>query len=192
MSQQPHHTAKEHIEQLLSPERQEELDPFVAISFMPIDPYEHVADIGCGPGYFSIPLSKYLIHGKLYALDIDEEMLDTLRFRVADANLGNVEILRCGPTDFPVPSESLDGAFLAFVTHQSDDRAAFLEAVKDLLKPRGWCVILEWYRKEIDSGTPLEARIDPQEVEMLSREAGYRFQWWRDLNGNQYMALLRK
>ena len=180
------------IERLLRPERQEELDPFVIMAFMPIEPYDQVADIGCGPGYFSIPLAKHLVYGKLYALDILDEMLDALRQRVEEANLGNVEILKCGATDFPVPKESLDGVFLAFVTHASEDRIAFLKAARDLLKPRGWCTVLNWYRKETEYGPPLEKRIDPDELEELARETGFQVRWQRDLNGLHYMAMLRK
>ena len=185
-------TTQELIRALLRPEREQEMDPFVIMTFMPIEPYDHVADIGCGPGYFTIPLAKHLIYGKLYALDMDDEMLDASRRRVEEANLGNVEILKCDGTDFPLPGVSLDGVFLAFVIHQNDDRVAFLEAVRGLLKPRGWCTVLEWYRKETAYGPPLEKRIDPDELEGLTRESGFQRRWWRDINGLQYMAMLRK
>ena len=185
-------TTQEHIRRLLSPRREQELDPFVIITFMPIDPYDHVADIGCGPGYFSIPLAKHLVYGKLYSLDILDEMLDVLRERVAEQNLGNMEILKCAATDFQVPGESLNGVFLAFVIHQNDDRVAFLEAAKGLLNPRGWCTVLEWYRKESEDGPPLDKRIEPDELAGLAGEAGFQFRWWRDINGRQYMAMLRK
>ena len=192
MAEHPPMTTKEFIKALLDPSREEELDSFRVIALMPIDPYDHVADIGCGPGYFAIPLAKHLINGKLFALDILDEMLDTLRDRVAEANLGNVEVIKCSQTEFSLPGNSLDGVFLAFVTHQNDDRAAFLEAAMRLLKPRGWCTILEWYRKETGGGPPLEKRIEPDELEALVKRVGFRFRWWRDLNGRQYMAMMRK
>ena len=162
------------------------------MAFMPIEPYDHVADIGCGPGYFSIPLAKHVIYGKLYAMDIDDEMLDALRPRVSDAHLGNVEILKCSPIEFPVPQGSLDGVFLAFVVHKNQDRVEFLKAAGDLLKPGGWCTVLEWYRKETEIGPPLEERIEPDEFRAFARDAGFHVRWSRDLNGRQYMALLRK
>ena len=180
------------IEDLLRPQREQELDPFVVITFMPIEPYDHVADIGCGPGYFAIPLAKHLIYGKLYALDIMDEMLDVLRRGVAEARLGNVEIFKCGSTNFQVPEQSLDGVFLAFVISETQDRVAFLKAVRELLKPRGWCTILEWYKKDTDSGPPVEKRLDPDEAAELCRQAGFNFRRWRDINGREYMATLRK
>ena len=183
---------QELINRLLSREREQEFDPFLIITFMPVEPYNHVAEIGCGPGFFSISLAKHLVYGKLYSLDVMDEMLDVLRQRVARANLGNVEIVKCGPTDFPVPKESMDGVFLAFVIHQTDDRIAFLKAARDLLKPRGWCTVLEWFRKETEYGPPLEKRIELSEIDALATEAGFQFRSWRDINGSQYMAVLRK
>ena len=191
MTERSQLTTQELIDALLSPKREEELDSFVIIAFMPIEPYDTVAEIGCGPGYFSIPLAKHMVYGKLYALDISDEMLDVLRRRVAEANLGNVEILKCEPTVFPVASGSLEGVFLAFVTHANEDRVAFLQAARDLLKPRGWCTVLEWYRKETEQGPPLEKRIDPDELEKLAKEAGFQFRSWRDINGLQYMVTLK-
>ncbi|MQF70226.1 class I SAM-dependent methyltransferase, partial [SAR202 cluster bacterium AD-804-J14_MRT_500m] len=78
---------------------------------LPIDPYQHVADIGCGPGFFSLSLAKSLSHGKLLALDTDEKMLDVLRQRLSVARLSNVEVVKCGGTEFPLAEASLDGIF---------------------------------------------------------------------------------
>ncbi len=185
-------TTQDFIDLLLSPERVKELDPFRVITLLSIDPYERVADIGCGPGYFSIPLAKYLAYGRLYCMDVDEEMLDVVGQRVAEANLGNVETIKCGPTDFPLPEEPLDGVFLAFVVHAAEDRLAFLKAVAGLLKRRGWCAVLEWFRMETEYGPPLENRIEPKEIESIAREAGFEFLSWQDLNGRQYMTVFRK
>ena len=185
-------TTEEFIAQLLSPQREEELDPFLVMTYMPIEPYDHVADIGCGPGYFTVPLAKYLVYGQLYALDVDNDMLDVARQRVAQANLGNVQVLKCSPTQFPVPNGSLDGVLMAFMVHDNEDRIGLLQTVRELLKPRGWCSILEWYRKDTGGGPPLEVRIEPDELKELAPRAGFQFRDWRDLNGKQYMVTLRR
>lgn len=184
-------TTQEFIQRLLSPQRDASLDTLAILSFSGISYRDRVADIGCGPGYFTIPLAKALVEGKLYALDIDNEMLDACRERVAQARMGNVEILKCEEFDSSLEAGSLDGIFLAFVIQQSPDKPRFLKAVRQLLRPRGWGAILEWYRKETETGPPLERRVDPELMEELLKSAGFRYLGWRDLNGDQYMMTLR-
>ena len=114
-------TNQEFIRALLSPHRARQMDDFVIFSFSGINLHDTVADIGCGPGFFTVPLAKYLVDGKLYALDIDDEMLAACRERVAQVRLGNVEVLKCQEFDFPLEASSLDGAFMAFVIQQSSN-----------------------------------------------------------------------
>ncbi len=183
---------QEFIKALLSKERQERLDPFTVLTHLPIDPYEQVADIGCGPGYFTVPLGKYLIHGKLYALDISDEMVEAARRRVQEANLTNVTVETCGDYDFPVPEGSLDGVLMAFVVHSNQDRPALLKAIADLLRPRGWCAIMEWHRVETEQGPPLEMRMEPSELRESAEKSGLEFASFRELNEFQYMCVFRK
>ena len=183
--------SQEFIRRLMSPERSQILDTFMILSFSGINLHDTVADIGCGPGFFAVPLGKYLVNGKLYALDIDDEMLGACRENVAQARLGNVEVLKCGEFDFPPDKGSLDGGFLAFVVHRSPDKPRLLGAIRELLQPRGWCTILEWYRKETEDGPPLELRVGPEEMAVLAGEAGFRNTGWREVNADQYMMTLR-
>ena len=179
------------IQRLLSRERSESLDSFAVLSHSDINHRDTVADIGCGPGFFTVPLAKFLVNGKVFALDIEDEMLAACREQVAQARMGNVEVLECDEYAFPLEAGSVDGVFLAFVVQQTSDRPRFLKAVRELLTPGGWCTVLEWYRKETETGPPLERRIDPPVLEEAARDAGYRTRGWRDLNGEQYMMKLR-
>ena len=184
-------STQEFIQRLLAPEREQKLDAFAVLSMSDINLHDTVAEIGCGPGFFTLPLAKLLVGGKLYALDIDDEMLDACRQRVGQARLGNVEVLKCGEFDFPLEEGVLDGAFLAFVVQHSPDKPRLLRAVRGLIHQRGWCTILEWYHKETETGPPLERRIDPPDLRVMAQEAGFRNAQWRDLNGEQYMMTLR-
>lgn len=184
-------SAQDLIQRLLDPDRAKRLDTFLILTLSDINLHSTVADIGCGPGFFTLPLAKYLVTGKLFALDIDDEMLDACRQRIAEARLGNVEVMKCSEFEFPLKNGSLDGAFMAFVVQQSPDKTRLLRAVRELLHPRGWCTVLEWYKKETESGPPVERRVDPPELQQLAEEAGFRHVQWRDLNGDQYMTMLR-
>ncbi len=59
-------TTQEFIQGLLSPQRDASLDTLAIFSFSEISYHDRVAEIGCGPGYFTIPLAKALVEGKLY------------------------------------------------------------------------------------------------------------------------------
>ena len=184
-------TTQELIQRLMAPTRAQGLDPFLVLSFSGINLHDTVADIGCGPGYFTVPLAKYLVSGKVYALDIDDEMLDACQQTVAQAHMGNVEIMKCAEFEFPLESGSLDGVFMAFVIQESLDKPKLLRAVRGLLHAKGWCTILEWYKIETESGPPLERRIDPPDLTAMAEEAGFLNRGWRDVNGEQYMMMLR-
>ena len=75
-------STQEFIQRLLAPDRAQKLDGFSILSMSDINLHDTVADIGCGPGFFTLSLGKLLVGGKLYALDIDDEMLDACRQRV--------------------------------------------------------------------------------------------------------------
>ena len=78
---------------LVSRERRQLIDPSRLISLLPIMSHHWVADIGCGPGYFSIPFAKYLFDGKLFALDVQKEMLDATQKALKAARLTNTELI---------------------------------------------------------------------------------------------------
>lgn len=158
----------------------------------PITPRDVVADVGCGPGYFTLPLAKFLINGKVYALDTSDEMIEACQSRVDEARLGNVEVLKCGEYEFPVEPGTLDGLFIAFVVHHPEDRVRFLTAAKEMLRPGGWCFILEWHKKETETGPPQRARITPEELRELGESSGFKFQESGDVNDENYRMTLIK
>jgi len=186
-------TTKDFVERLLSPERAEKLDPSVILDFCPIAADDKVADIGCGPGYFTLPLATAMPDGTVYALDIDEGMLDACKERVEEGGFTNVETLTCSEFDFPLEKGSLNGVFLAFVVQHgnAEEKLRLLQATRELLQPRGWAAVIEWFRIETETGPPLERRVDPGTLEELARQAGYQVGEWRDLNGEQYLMNLR-
>ena len=165
------------------------MNPFELITQLPIDPYHKVADVGCGDRSYTVHLGKYLAHGKLYALTTNDDMLPQLETHIALHKLGNIEILQFHKHSAAIPDGSMDGVLLAFVMHMDQDKKRFLKASAKLLKKRGWCCVLEWYRKETPYGPPLKMRIDPHDMASMGRDAGLTFLRQRDINGSQYVML---
>jgi ubiquinone/menaquinone biosynthesis C-methylase UbiE len=178
------------VERMLRPERAETLDQFRVMSHCPITPRDTVADIGCGPGYFTLPLAKFLIHGKVYALDVSDEMIEACRKRVDQARLGNVEVLKCDEYDFPVGASEVDGLFIAVTLHHPKDRVRFLTAAKEMLKPGGWCFVVEWQKQETESGPPQEVRINTDDLRQIAKDSGFKFQSSINLNSEYFVATL--
>ncbi len=177
---------------LLSPERYENLDPLRLLSLLPMLPYQQIADVGCGPGFFTVPLGKYLFDGKVYALDIQQEMLDAAKKAVDDIHLTNVEFKLTKEDKIPLEDESLDGAIIAFVLHEADSATGLLEEAERSIRKGGWLAILEWQKRETEKGPPLEERIDDSDLDEMAQKAGLHAQVKHELNDSQYMLLMQK
>ena len=177
---------------LVSRERRQVLDPSRLLSLLPIMSHHWVADIGCGPGYFSVPFAKYLFDGKLFALDIQKEMLEATRQAVEAVHLTNVELVLSKETKLPIDDEVLDGALASFVLQEASRPSMLLKEARRCLKKSGWLIILEWQKREMDEGPPVSQRISEPELRAMTEKLGFRFRALRNLNGSQYMMLVRK
>jgi ubiquinone/menaquinone biosynthesis C-methylase UbiE len=119
-------------------------------------------------------------------------MVEACRERLAKARLTNAAVATSGVKDIPVEKESLDGALIAFVLHETSGKRAFLKAAHGALRKGGWLALLEWHKREMDEGPPLKQRLDEEEARGLAETAGFRSVGQRDLDSTSYMLLFRK
>ena len=110
----PNKFPAERREVLVSPERRQSLNPPRIIPFLPIAPNHEVADVGCGNGFFTFPLAEFLASGKVYAVDIQKEMLEDVREKVEAEGIKNVQIVLSQELEISLPQKSIDGIFSAF------------------------------------------------------------------------------
>jgi len=168
------------------------LDPERIVTALPLLPDQTVGDVGCGTGFFTEPLARALPAGKVLAFDVQPEMVKATAERMANVGLANVEVLPSRELHLPVANSVLDGAFAAFMLHETDNLPALLKELHRVLRPGGWLAVLEFYRREGKGGPPLHIRLEPEEVQVALREAG--FQPEGDalaLNERHYMLLAR-
>lgn len=160
------------IELLMGEERKRELDPFVFLRSNGLSPGMSIADIGCGPGFFTLPAAEIVgSTGKVYAVDIQEEMLEELKIRNPPQN---VHIVHSSENSIPVEDGACDMVFISFVFHEAEDKPLFLNELKRILKPNGRFLLLDWQKKVEDKGPPYEERIDITEVATLLQMAGFK------------------
>ena len=71
--------------------RETEEKPDMTVERLDLKPDDVVADIGAGTGYFSFRMAEKVPEGKVYAVDIQPEMLDAIAFLKQENNISNVE-----------------------------------------------------------------------------------------------------
>ena len=127
--------------------RETEEKPDMTVDRLELQKDDVVADIGAGTGYFSFRMARQVPEGKVYAVDIQPEMLDAIAFLKEENNITNVETV-LGREDNPnLPSESIDLAFMVDAYHEFAYPREMMEGIVEALKPGGRVVLLE-YRKE--------------------------------------------
>jgi predicted methyltransferase len=112
------------------------------------------ADVGCGDGFYTIPLARFLgPSGKLYAEDISDAELIKLKEHLAEQSLTNVEVIKGAEDDPKLPADQLDAVLIVNAYHEMTAHEAMLRHVRDALKPGGTFLLMEgiWNSREAQS-----------------------------------------
>jgi len=149
------------------PEREEEEKVSLAIKNMQLKPGEHVADIGAGSGYYTFRIARSVPEGKVYAVDIQPEMLDIMRRKISKNEIQNVELVKGEATSPNLAENSVDLVFMVDVYHELSHPKEMMQQIVQALKPGGRFVLLE-YRME-DPAVPIK-RLHKMSEEQAVRE----------------------
>jgi predicted methyltransferase len=136
-----------------------------------------VADIGPGAGWFTIRLARRVgPNGRVYATDVQPQMLEAVRRRVAREGLLNVETRLGSDSDPMLPLRTLDAALVVDTYPEVEDRVTFLRNLAAALKPGGRIGIVNYKPGRGGPGpSPDEGtRVDSAAVESDARAAGLR------------------
>jgi ubiquinone/menaquinone biosynthesis C-methylase UbiE len=179
------------IDVLVAPEREAALHPKQLLESFGLKTGDTLADIGCGPGFFTIPAAEIVgAQGKVYAVDVQSEMIAAVMTRVADLGLHNVEIVKASDTDVPLPDRDLDLVLMAFMLHEMPQRSLYLHRLRHTLRPAGKILILEWEKIPTEMGPPIEDRLTPEEMTGDVSAAGYRLVQHRQITPEHYALVI--
>ena len=128
-------------------EREEEEAPGVALNLLKIPEGASVADIGAGSGYMTVRLASHVgPTGRVFANDVQPQMLEMLAKRLANKHITNVTLVQGAIDDPKLPPASVDLELMVDVYHEFSQPQAMLRQLREALKPGGRLVLLE-YRK---------------------------------------------
>ena len=150
-------------------------EPERVIAALALTPGQAAADLGAGTGYFTERLARAVGEdGRVYAIDVDADVLEGLRERVDEAGVTNVETVVAPYDDAGIPDASVDLVLTVNTYHHFQDRTTYFRNLKRVLRPGGRIAIIEfdgrkglfvrWFGHYSERETLLD--------EM--REAGYR------------------
>jgi ubiquinone/menaquinone biosynthesis C-methylase UbiE len=152
-----------------------------------------VADFGCGYGTFTIPAAR-IISGKIYAFDIEPEMIETVQRKAKAIALSNVKtVLR----DFVsngsgLKDSSVDYVFLFNILHIEKPEFLLIESYR-ILKAGGRVGIIHWnYDASTPRGPPMDMRPRPEQLRQWAESVGFIFEKRFDLKPYHYGLVLRK
>lgn len=135
---------------------------------------QDAVEFGCGYGTFTIPAAK-IIKGKIYALDIEPDMIRMTDDEAKKQGLGNVQTIQ---RDFMaegsgLPDESVDYAMLFNILHLENPVDLLLEAAR-VLKISGKAGIIHWnYDPKTPRGPSMDIRPKPEDCIKWAEQAGF-------------------
>jgi predicted methyltransferase len=172
---QLHQDPKLYIGALEDPKRDAYQKPHEVLTALALKPGEVIADIGAGSGYFTFRLSHFVGEkGKIYAVDVSPDMILYINRRIRELKVNNVISILADPDDPLLPDRSVNRFFFSDSWHHIENQTKYLSLMKRMLKPGGEVVMIDFQKKELPVGPPLEMRIAREDLIKQMEHNGFR------------------
>lgn len=179
----------EHIGVLESEDRKIWQNPDVILNAVEIEPNFTVADLGCGSGYFTVPLAEKA--KKVYGIDVQKEMIDFLREKIRKLKIKNVELLVSKQAEIPLEDDSVDLLLTVNTLHEFDDKKRMIKEMKRVVKKGGKILIVDFMKKETDFGPPVQIRVSKAKAVKLFEAEDFALVEKRDLPYHYLLVFVR-
>jgi len=137
----------------------------------------HVADFGAGSGAYTLGCARTVGRaGKVYAVEVQKDLLTRIKNNAGQENLQNIEIVWGdfeSPNGSRIAEASLDRVFMSNVLFQLDNRLGALHEARRVLKPGGKLVVIDWSDSFGGMGPEKDAVVNREEALKLTAAAGF-------------------
>jgi ubiquinone/menaquinone biosynthesis C-methylase UbiE len=132
-------------------------------------------DAGCGDGFISIAASNFVgDEGKVYAVDVDKFSIESLKARIEQNSILNIEPIRADISKrVPIEDDMIDQCLMVNVFHglvENEETDLVLKEIKRVVKIEGTVAIIEFKKTESFPGPPISIRLEPEQMESIVRE----------------------
>ena len=181
-----------YIAKMEDPEREAWQRPDEVVSTLGVEPGAIVADVGAGPGYFSLRLARAVGPlGTVYAVDVEPEIMAVLRERLDRAGVGNVAPILARDGDPLLPQAACDLVLVVDTFHHFPDGPGYLKALASKLKPGGRIANVDFHKRETPVGPPLAHRVAREDFLDAARKAGLALVDEKTFLPYQYFVVLQ-
>lgn len=189
MNKKPHKFDPDFAGMLLSVERGKQGTAQSVIRFSGINKDNAAVDFGCGPGFLALPLAKK--SRAVYAVDINQRMLEMIKERAKREHITNIETVKSTEYSLRVP-EKVGYVFALSLVHEVVRKRKMFQVFHGLLKEKGKLIIVDWRAdpKSWDFGPPAHERVDKKD--MIEHAAGLFRLKKEKLMDTQYYLLFEK
>ena len=129
-----------------------------------------VADVGAGTGYFSVKVAKRVPAGKVFAVDVEGDMVRYLKERATREGLTNLVAVQATADDPKIP-EPVDVVLVVDTLHHVDGRETYFGKLRASLRPGGRVVIVDFHA-DATMGPPKEHRLSVEQVVAEAKAGG--------------------
>ena len=147
-----------------------------------------VADLGAGGGWFTVRLARRVgPNGRVYAEDVQHQMIGAIQRRVQREGLSNVEFVLGTQTDPKLPPGSLDAALVVDAYHEMEQPVTLLKNLARAMKPTGLIGIVNYKKDGGGPGPDMAERVDAEKVLADAKAAGLELRKRETFLRYQYM-----
>lgn len=174
------------------------VSPGKIVEDLDLKPGMAVADFGCGSGHYSIEAAKKVgKSGKVYAIDIQQDMLGFVRSQAKIEGFSNIETIW---TDLETPEatrlapSTVDLVFISNILFQAEEKNKVLEEASRILKSGGRAVVTEWSIEDQPGkiGPPMDSRLSKDAAKKLVESMGFVFEKEFDPGDHHYGFIFKK
>lgn len=190
---QNHENFKKKVAYLDSDDRKNALPPEDLLAMLSLENEKDacILDVGAGSGYFSLPAAR-LLPGTVFALDMDQRMLDIMAEKAKAEGLSNLKLIQGDIEKIPLESGSMDAVLASLILHEFSNPSIALTDIFRVMKPGAKLLCLEFEKDEsIINGPP---RISPEALKKELTAAGFEVKniqpAGRDIRGSEMYLIV--